>query len=126
MLFEGSKNILFRGKRVGYKKWVEGYYVWKAGETTIHTPDGICCTVDSKTVCQYTKLNDKNGNKIWEGDIVISKKCNDVGFIKYDYGKCMIVWKKSAEGKTFELYDWVDEIEVIGNIFDNPKLYRHL
>lgn len=67
-----------------------------------------------ETVCQYTGLTDKNGRKIFEGDILkIPEKKNHN--VKFEYGQfyvginCPIAYIRT-------------ECEVIGNIFDNPEL----
>lgn len=111
------REILFRGRRKkGDKRWVEGDLTQGyAGYVGIVK---WCCAGTSfevvpETVGQYTGLTDKNGKKIFEGDIV--KISNDEIFeVKYEDG-----------GFTAGLFlgDWdYGHVEVIGNIYDNPEL----
>ena len=135
------REILFRGKRVGCNKWVEGYYVkptrhWH--EHGIHD-DWIINSafqnggvfnvmgryaVIKETVGQYTGLTDKNGKKIFEGDIVDVvtgiqgyKSTYHIATqkVRYESGSGMAVFLP------FDNSDMV-EVEVIGNIYDNPEL----
>lgn len=79
---------------------------------------------------QYTGLTDKNGNKIFEGDIVthfinwLGKRVN--GVVKYDNKVASWVCDFAPEKESAFLADWVDGngCEIIGNIHDNPELLK--
>ena len=110
------REILFRGKRKkGDKRWVEGdlLHGYSGFGITNRYYAGSSFEVVPETVGQYTGLTDKNGTRIFEGDIV--KISNDEIFeVKYEDG-----------GFTAGLFlgDWdYGHVEVIGNIYDNPEL----
>ena len=132
------RDILFRGKRTDNGEWVEGYYIHRPSAVGISISNPICIwipaadpddstkifEVSTETVCQYTGLTDKNGRKIFEGDIVerggriwLVEYSNNYGqFIMKAYTEKGISWSRS-----FDLIppDWC---EIIGNIYDNPEL----
>ena len=126
------REILFRGK-ITQDEWVYGFYEnVKLEEATIHYINGKI--VSSKTVGQFTGLTDKNGKKIFEGDIVKAIQT------EYDEDKEQpIVFEVKGEmifedgcfglrAKHFvDFYAtmWQEdnvELEIIGNIHDNPEL----
>lgn len=80
------REILFKAKRIDDGKWVEGYYQKRYDllgneEHLIFHADSYkvweYAEVDPETICQYTGLCDKNGKKIWEGDIISYQRDND-------------------------------------------------
>ena len=139
------REILFRGKRLQGGNWVEGYF-FKSDinkrereskkATLIFTPD--CDTfimvpechnsfmVVSDTVGQYTGLKDKNGKRIFEGDVakVLQGKDKDIAYVGFENGAFMLYPKTGNiyERTLWEYWynDW--DVEVIGNITDNPEL----
>ena len=124
------REILFRGKcQTG--EWVEGGFLDRKGKPEIIDFDRgeegdftFNTQVDSKTVGQFTGLTDKNGKKIFEGDIVKS--------ITHFYGnqkeRITVISFEEIENDSFgEPYTigyaiLGSEYEVIGNIHDNPEL----
>lgn len=121
------RDIEFRGKRTDNGEWVYGYVAEAtiAGanggrtETVIYPEPEWLWIVDSSTVGQYIGLKDKNGTKIFEGDIVLLKGDEDPYQVVFDES-CFQVYSDSVCYVMDNFYDY--EIEVIGNIYDNPEL----
>lgn len=138
------REILFRGKNAyGRSDWVYGSYLPKS--KTICTEELKQGTtlyadifVNPDTVGQYTGLTDGNGKKIFEGDIVkfaknIYQVIFEVGsFALYDQQGEMISKIGGFNDNCYSLMDlyieccwedeWASDVEVIGNIHDNPEL----
>ena len=132
-----NREILFRGKRVSNGNWIEGYFVLLAiNEGLKHaistgTDEGrfILFEVIPDTVGQFTGLCDKNGEKIFEGDIVRfydkDWTANGIATVDFEKGR----WKINGHYTTklssivwLDLYRTGFEYEVIDNIYDNPEL----
>ena len=156
------REILFRGKRCDNGEWVQGFYVradhhwhkngihkdWIAlgasangGWFALHNK----YAVKAETVGQYTGLTDKNGKKIFEGDIVNAVIVRDLGggtenrqetgIIAYDkigmiglvakYAGSIPIWSDFFQELT--LSGCINDFwfEVIGNIHDNPELLEN-
>ena len=126
------REILFRGKRLDNGAWETGslvivrmdchdaqYYIADK-MTGYHTP------VDPSTVGQYTGLKDKNGKRIFEGDVakVLQGKDKDIAYVGFENGAFMLYPKTgNIYERTLWSYwynDW--DVEIIGNITDNPEL----
>ena len=136
------REILFQAKAInrdkGYHKtnykngdWVYGLVTRLYDErfenlpaemTNINGVSGI--EVDYKTIGQYTGLTDKNGVRIFEGDIVSLVK-HDSLIYKVVYVPCRyeLVNSKGVNCFVLDIYK-SENIEVIGNIHDNPEILK--
>ena len=132
------REILFRGKRKDNGEWIKGSF-WDEihGELVRIAQYGSCVFrhVDLTTVGQFTGLTDKNGKKIFEGDIVHVLGNQDVDDWKnvdytaliafIDGGFCAIDGTIEEHGFIRYALARLDfSLEVIGNIHDNPELLR--
>ena len=142
------REILFRGKRCDNGEWVQGYYIraehhwhnhgihkdWitlgasaNGGWFALHNK----YAVKAETIGQFTGLTDKNGKKIFEGDI--AKCCDDVYRVVWGCaGFCLRYDPPHVHGCYYDLLPlsnyWHAQgaiIEVIGNIHDNPELLEN-
>lgn len=131
------REILFKAKRLDNGKWVEGYY-WtnlfnnhfiriaqdKTGKFTIDDFE-----IDPNTLCQFTGLTDKDGNKIWENDIVDVSGC---WWAKVDTLRYLVEWSETMSGfspyidydSDCCIYRYPENSKVIGNKFDNIELLK--
>ncbi len=121
------REYLFRGKTIANGKWAEGnLLVTKQG--CCITPDAtVYVAVDSETVGQYTGMVDKNGKKIFEGDIIDFSDRSDgdgYGVVKYDANETEFGIEYDNIYKSLGKHYYPEDIEVIGNIHDNPNLVR--
>lgn len=147
------RDILFRGKAInrgtGYHRteykngeWVHGLVTKLYDERFENLPAEMTDTsgvsgieIDHKTICQYTGLADRNGKKIFEGDICLMpyidpifksvwdcKELVEKSVIKYIDG-CFYVEYLESDYK-FTLQAAKHCIEIIGNIYDNPELLK--
>lgn len=130
-------RYLFKAKRKDSGEWVFGgltycekngaYFITKMGKDHI-SYISYSQEVDPDTICQCTGLKDKNGNLIWENDIV--KHYNDdahpesycTGTVLWDENYAEF-YRTSNEYGLSKLRINSDCIyKVVGNVFDNPKL----
>lgn len=141
-------RYLFRGKRIDNGEWVIGNRIddGVTGQVFIHTVGNsvnesdkigeegclqfVAFEVAPSTICQCTGFKDKNGNLIWENDIVAywDSYSTESGLAEADcIGK--VVWDDETisfqvtnrlSAESYEVLG--DECSVIGNVFDNPEL----
>lgn len=123
-----NREILFRGKRVDSDEWTEGYlvrgehYIYETEITAIYPPDTIFYPntettgydrVFPETIGQYTGLTDKNGKKIFEGDIL--RDCD--GRI-YEIKHFDFEWIAEQTREFWINIKHLKPCEIIGNVFD--------
>lgn len=136
-----TREILFRAKRKNWRKlpkeewWIEGYYCYFMNEhcilpknldadAALFGEQKVFVTIDPETLCQYTGLNDKNGSRICENDIIIfSGVIIHIKWSGKDAGWCL-VFRGSPDEHFFGGPLKPDRCKVIGNIFDNPELLK--
>lgn len=125
-LKKDKKMVEVKSIHFGTKKIMYGY------SESSHCYGNASCKFNDCELMQYTGLTDKNDKPIYEGDIItcmntskhsgyaIGKKM--YGFIAYDdnYG----YWFCKNNFQHYIDWSFADDIEVIGNLFDNPELLR--
>jgi len=137
------REYKFRGKAVKYKEWVYGSYVIASSGhfiVSFNAPQKYCggwehvtgiIEVDPETVGQYAELTDKNGKKIFGGDVLLNSNYNDplllefrkIGIVGFAYGG-FVVYDAGDEPCQSRRYLSLnqDYDEIIGNVRDNPEL----
>ena len=141
------RNIIFRGRSIAYhgkkEEWVYGFYSNYKGVNGrthyISSDDGNNIAVRGETIGQYAGLTDKNGKKIFEGDIVECVSWNEY-FSDPTTGKVMEPFRRKMEvvfmAGGFKLVEHLPQpckdniwnmivegdLTIIGNIHDNPEL----
>lgn len=133
------REILFRAKRLDNNEWIEGHYIFvqdAVSEEFYHCivkSGGEMCVselwdyefIDKETLSAFTGCYDKNGKKIFEGDIVretVTSYYQPIGKICYNVENCqwrieyvdnVVTFSSVGSGRIYEL---------LGNIYDNPEL----
>ena len=139
------REILFKAKRIDNGEWVEGSlmnldadsrycYIVTSYKNASTLPINLLITgrmklVDPETLCQFTRLCDKNGKRIWENDILMAhldeSYPEDVTYETVEWGVAGWVSREanSADRQYLDKFD-IEYFEVVGNIFDNKELLQ--
>ena len=129
------REILFRGKSTHNGEWIEGYFGIK-GESASRektycimqsTLSNNCETtyftdyeVSPETVGQYTGFTDKNGKKVFEGDI-LKNACGGIRVVVFMNSRFIL---KNINNNQCSSWAYMDKHEIVGNIHDNPELLK--
>lgn len=131
------REILFRAKRhdENHNDWIYGHlhiidtcgngYTGKAIQQQFGAARPYSVRVKDETVCQYTGLKDKNGEKIFEGDLCKTDD-GEIGEIKFVIEHCAYLGytHNPCQYHRLESDGTLTRTEVIGNIHDNPELLQ--
>ena len=118
-----KRDIVFRGKSIDNGEWVEGiihfngkYILSNKHRNNYHE----WVEIIPETVGQYTGIDAREGEKIFEGDIFKIGAENNIYTVRFDYG-CFLAYEDDVQvGILAELSTMF--IKKIGNIYDNPEL----
>lgn len=125
-----NRQAKFRAMTLNYDPmtmplWAEGFYYQELdgnGDVRHFITDGAhTFYVNGKTVGEFTCYKDNNCNDIFENDIV-KNKLGEVGVIVMYHGEWRIKWGVCERHGLYDELD--DEIEVIGNIYENKELFN--
>lgn len=145
-----TREILFKAKRKDNGEWVEGYYVYCRKRHYIlpllneaigyDEREDEWIEIEPDTICLLTGLTDKNGKEIWENDIVrytfdypsetatengMKERISSVFWSEWRGSWSVYADERKGKGMNNDLFKYArngNTVEVIGNIFDNPKL----
>lgn len=128
------RTIKFRAKSLevhNIGKWVFGDLHIRSAFPHIHTEYGTRCKIDPNTIGEFTGLSDKNGNDIYEGDVIGCHNPSIKHLIFYNekQGRFMAALNGDIENDFVGVCGldnsrWTGSKKVIGNVYDNPELLK--
>lgn len=131
------REILFKAKRIDNGEWVEGCLVIDHSRSNLFeyrmqpVESGVLYAppIDPETLCQFTGLCDKNGNKIWENDILMAHldefypEDTTCETVEWGFAGFVVHEANSTDREYLDKFD-LEHYEVVGNIFDNKELLQ--
>lgn len=124
-----KREIKFRGKPIGKNGvWMYGigFYKTRTSEKLIINAKGD--SVEVVFSGQFSGLFDKNGNEIYEGDIVLQQGYNGrktIMAVRFEHGAFIVGYHNGSSTQKRPML-LSDKCEVIGNIYDNKELLERL
>lgn len=139
------RESLFRGKREDNGEWVQGCHhkrrILNQETGLLEFADDIQCNtedesglhswsylIDPETLGEYTGIVDKNGVKIFEGDVVVARIKEERAYAGFEWPKAAVMFDEGCFGLKFpkevmplRSFAPTVEFEVLGNIHDNPE-----
>ena len=122
-----QREILFRGKIIETGEWIYGGLIGNdviVGKIVEFEEDYFCTEfwnkVDPETIGQFTGLTDKNCKKLFESDIYSMGDVDILYVVIFD--KSQFIGKQVRNRSLAGLEYWKSDIEIVGNIHDNPEL----
>jgi len=132
-----NREIKFRGQRIDTKEWVYGFYNYTFERGYISQSyddvpyrchyidnDNSYYEIEGHTVGQYIGLNDKYEKEIYENDII--KRKGEIAYVVYDDSEFCLYYRRDKFPVQHGLLckGWIEFLDVIGNIHDNPELIK--
>jgi uncharacterized phage protein (TIGR01671 family) len=136
--WDNTYKCLYKPTHEAYKGNLFELLVGFSGDLNAHTMNGLfheSIWPDRFELMQHTGLKDKNDKEIYEGDIVIipTESCDpadqggkDILKVVFMNGMFVLIREDKPKWKPWiaTLFDYEDDIEIIGNIYENPELLK--
>lgn len=122
-----NREIKFRAKKNKDNSWVYGLLTndMKGHYRINFDAKYFSCIVKSETIGQFVGKQDKNGKEIYEGDILIHIYMGSIFKVEYsERNAAFMLIYPTNEGYNMGIYDIENCFKVIGNIYDNPELFK--